>query len=109
MTFALVAIIIEIFMLSYDLPQFLSSMVLLGAGFASRVALGFSPTVYASNLRTFDVLLICIIATLIYIYEKCIDNNVLNGKRGGILHYTMGSCLILSFINLVFLVELSFK
>ncbi len=109
MTFALVAIIIEIFMLSYDLPQFLSSMVLLGAGFASRVALGFSPTVYASNLRTFDVLLICIIATLIYIYGKCIDNNVLNGKRGGILHYTMGSCLILSFINLVFLVELSFK
>lgn len=106
---ATVAIAIEIFLLSYSYAQLASSLVLLGAGFASRVAMGFSPTVYASSVRTFDVMGFCIVAAVTLTYCRCTDHGVLTSTARKKMFYVLGVSALLFLLNLCFYIELRFK
>ncbi len=73
-------------------------VTLLFAGFASRVAMGISPTIYVSGSRTSLVMCFCIIAVMIYIFS--INEDLLavhiKGKRQKKLDIVIGVMEILA-------------
>ena len=69
MTLCLVIVLINIFLLCKNLGQFVVALTLAGSGFLSRVAIGISPTIYASNIRTNTVMSFCITAVAVYIFS----------------------------------------
>lgn len=66
-------IIIEIVLLSKDNLQLLIIFTLLASGFGTRFAMAFTPTVFASHLRTYIYFAFSIIAITIYIFANNID------------------------------------
>lgn len=63
----------------------LFALSLLSSGVASRVAMGFSPTVYASGFRTGTPLYFGLIAIAILVFADALEKNVLNKKESDII------------------------
>ena len=95
-----------LFLIYDNFRIFLTSTVLLGSGFASRLAMGFSPTIYASSYRTFTVLIFCIIAVACYIYSDSLERGYIDLKSHKIIKCIAGALLICSMINTLFLVTI---
>lgn len=79
----LFCIVAELMLLNRKVEGFVADMVLIAAGTASRVMMGFSPTVYASGPRTLTPFIICIIAVSVHIWCEnkdviCNDVKVIN-------------------------------
>lgn len=93
---------IEILLLSNDLYDFIVCMVLLSAGVASRIVMGFSPTIYASSDRTFTIMSFCIIAVCILQYVNNKDKLPMILRKNQT--YILNTILGISICNLLFYV-----
>ncbi len=80
MTLCLVIVLVNIFLLCKNLEQLVITLTLVVSGFLSRVAMGISPTIYASGIRTNTVMIFCIIAAVGYIFS--INTDLLEMQTG---------------------------
>ncbi len=95
--FIIFVIIYEIIMLAESLPSLLACLTLSGAGFASRMAIAISPTIYASGFRTCAIFIFALMATLILLINKSkIDVSKFK--------YLLLTSIALNFINFIFIV-----
>ena len=69
----LLVITIAIFILFEDKWQATSAIVILAVGYAARMSVSLSPTIYASGLRTFTPLIFSGLIVVIMIYREFID------------------------------------
>lgn len=114
MTLCLVIVLLNIFLLCKEWKEFVVSLTLIVAGFLSRVAIGFSPTIYASGIRTNTVMCFCIIAIAVYIFS--INSELLEPQSNKRLlihrHSIMKATIILasfSTLNLVYVIYNTFR
>lgn len=108
MTMIIFVILLEICLLADTIEEILVPIILIATGFASRLSIGFSPTIWASNYRTCTIMCGCIIAAFIYIafkqYERyTYDSNMIKGVKG-----ILNVVLVIEIINLWELVATSF-
>ena len=96
-------------MLLQSYEELIVAVILLAAGTASRVAMGFSPTIYASNTRTFAVMGFSVIAVGVLIYVKNVEKGILSKIVEKKILYGMRLSLLFSFINLWFLISTIFR
>ncbi len=95
--FIIFVIIYEIIMLADSLPTLLACLTLVGAGFASRMAIAISPTIYASGFRTCAIFIFALMATLVLLINKSkIDVSKFK--------YLLLTSIALNFINFIFIV-----
>lgn len=108
MTIIIAVILLEICLLASTIEEILVPVVLIATGFASRVSIGFSPTIWASEYRTCTVMCGCIIVTFIYIFLKQYEkytyhSNMVSGVKG-----VLNIVLIIEIINLCGLIGTQF-
>jgi hypothetical protein len=102
---ALLSLMIAAVILLQDhIRGLLVSFVLIGAGTASRVVLGFSPTVYASAYRTYTVMFFCIIAVACYVYANSIHQGLISKREARNLNRISYVLILCSMINSMFMV-----
>lgn len=96
----LICLLITVIKLASSFKTLLIILTLLIAGFASRFAIMFSPTIYASGYRTCLVLILCIfVSVLILLFE-----NLNKFKNKKILSYVSIVLIILNLINFIYVV-----
>lgn len=100
----IIIICIEIVLLSERLSSLLACIVLICTGTASRLIMGFSPTIYASKYRTCEVMAFCIIAVGCLIYGQYANSYILTDKEKKAVSYASYGLLLFNLINLFFLV-----
>lgn len=81
-----------------NLEKNLFALTLLIAGVGSRVAMGFSPTVHISGLRTATPLFFSIIAIGIMIFSQALDNNLFTEKEKYKLSNMMIGTSVIAFV-----------
>lgn len=81
-----------------NLEKNIFALTLLIAGVGSRVAMGFSPTVYASGLRTATPLFFSIIAIGVMVFSQALDNNLFTEKEKNKLSMMMKVVSVIAFI-----------
>lgn len=86
-----------------NLEKNLFALTLLIAGVGSRVAMGFSPTVYASGMRTATPLFFSIIAIGVMIFSQALDNQLFTEKEKHKLSTMMTIISVIAFIASVVL------
>lgn len=101
-------VLIEVFLLNNTLEGMIADYVVMIAGVASRVALGFSPTIYASSIRTFTIMIVSIIVVSVHLFSINIDLCACETKRWNIYRFVMYIMIVVSFVNLSFLVNTFF-
>lgn len=74
-TTVLIAICIEIVLFHDDVRELVFSYFFLIMGLLSRIMMGFSPTVYASSTRTFELLYLCMAIVAIQVISKVFHEN----------------------------------
>ena len=97
-------ILAAVILLQDSLKMLIASVVLLGAGTASRLVLGFSPTVYGSGERTFTIMYLCIIAVGCYVYCNSVEQGYLKTEESRKIEILSVLFIICSMINILFLV-----
>lgn len=100
-------ICVEIMLLEKESQDFFVHFTFLISSVASRVYMGFSPTIYASGYRTCEVMSFGIIMIGISLYVKNIEE--MSGAFRKKFLYIMNFLLVFSFIDLCFLVYTVFK
>lgn len=93
-----------VLLLQDNLKMLVTSFVLLGTGMASRIVIGFSPTIYASKERTFTILYFCIIAVACNAYSNSLEKGYIDNRESPKIEIALSLLLICSMINLIFLV-----
>ena len=66
----LLCVLVSVSMISTSWTEFLGYVCLLGIGFASRVIMGFTPTIFVSQERTFLYLYVAIIAAIVFMVQR---------------------------------------
>lgn len=89
----LIVMVLEIILLVDELDDLIAICVLLIAGFGTRFAMALTPTVFASQLRTYIYFAFSIIAVTIYIFR--INIKLINNKYYKYLEYILIICTIL--------------
>lgn len=74
MSMVILVMYIELFLIVDNFKEFIEYITLFSCGIASRIAMGFSPTIYASGYRTCTVMTCAVIAMCIGIYSKHLRN-----------------------------------
>lgn len=99
-------VMLEVVLLNDSMAGLLVDSTLLMAGFASRAAMGFSPTVYASSTRTFTTLMFCVMIVLIHLYSLNCErlDRCGTGMDAGRRKLIYSALAVLGFGNLVVLV-----
>jgi len=78
-------------------------VLLILIGFATRVVIGFSPTVWASSLRTFIVLYFALIICIIYLSKELLE---LRLKYEYVVWAMLIICAVVSFAVTLFFIQL---
>lgn len=97
----LVSILITVIKLADNFKTLLIVLVLLISGLASRFAIMFSPTIYASGYRTCLVLVVCVLVSVLVLLLEHL--NYFKDKK--ILPYILIVLIILNIINLIYTVS----
>lgn len=103
----ILAICIEFLLLLDNWRDILACFTLLVSGTASRMYMGFSPTIFASCYRTCEVMSFCIIVAGIATYVKNTKYISMTGRKR--LQYFAYILLFFSFLEVLFLVGTSFQ
>lgn len=96
-----ISIVIEIILICDNYESLLIVLTLLLSGFASRMVMSFSPTIYASGNRTFFVLITTITATLVMFLSE--NSYILERKRSVVYPVTI-ALIICAIINIALFV-----
>ena len=106
--FVCLCIIATVYLLSNNLKDFYIDLFLILFGTASRVMMGFSPTVYASSSRTFASFIFCLVAVVVRVFYRN-EEHVLNTPRSKtVMLYTNCVCIFFGLLNLTILVLTAF-
>ncbi len=97
----LMLILVCVILISDSVFNLISNIIILGAGLASRVAMGFSPTVYASSTRTFSVLYFCMLVFAVKIFTENTQKKDLSQRELSFFSILLPLVIIFSFVNLV--------
>ena len=102
-----VCICVEIFLLNDDVQGMIVDFTLAILAVASRAMMGFSPTVYASDMRTYTSLVfcMCVLAVHIYATNYSVDNSERTIQKE---KYIMCGLTICGFLNLMYLFGTTF-
>lgn len=103
----LVCICVEIFLLNDNICGIIIDFTLASMAVASRAMMGFSPTVYASDSRTYTTLIFCMCVFAVHIYSSnyLVDNSEKCVHREKYIMYGLTIC---GFLNLIYLVATEF-
>ena len=96
-------ICITVILLQDNIRMLVFNMVLLGAGTASRLAIGLSPTIYISGGRAFTAMFFCIIAVACCVYSNCINQGYIKAAECKKINTIGVFLLVCSMINILFL------
>ena len=100
----LIILVVELILVQENLKKLIATITLLVCGVASRVAIGFSPTIFQSGYRTCAVMSFCIIGTICMVYAECVNHKILTKKEISIINIVMGILLIFGMTDFMFLV-----
>lgn len=95
----LLCVLVSVSMISTSWTEFLGYVCLLGIGFASRVVMGFTPTIFVSQERTFLYLYVTIIVVIIFMVQRNIKIILANKNVAETLKIATACILVLSIIN----------
>ncbi len=95
------AIIISLYMLFDDKKMFLFAVFILLLGFGSRIIMSFSPTIWASGLRTFMFMYLPITACSVVLYQKLKSDGSQIAVE--ILNYIIFILSAMSYANMLYL------
>ncbi len=109
MSLTVMTILAEFVLLADDAGTCLAAMILLLAGTASRVVLGFSPTIFASGNRTCSIMSFCIIGAVVLIYMHNIRRLQLSERFRKRILTAAEIVMAVCFVNLLFLVAAAFR
>ena len=91
-------------LLQDSIRMLIVSFVLICTGGASRVVMGFSPTIYASGPRTFAVMVFCIMGVACCTYSNSIKLGYINKEDETKISVIANVLLLFSMINILLLV-----
>lgn len=95
------SIIISLYMLFDNKKVFLFAVFILLLGFGSRIVMSFSPTIWASGLRTFMFMYLSIAACSVILYQKLkLDESKIAVE---ILNYIIFILSVISYANMLYL------
>lgn len=95
----LLCILVSISGISTSWTEFLGYFCLLGIGLASRVVMGFTPTIFVSQERTFLYLYVTIIAAIIFMVQRNIKLLLEHKNIYETLKMITACVLVLSIVN----------
>lgn len=96
----LICLLVTVIKLANSFKTLLITLTLLIAGLASRFAIMFSPTIYASGYRTCLILVVCVLVTILILLFDNLDRF----KNKKILSYISIVLIILNIINFIYVV-----
>ena len=107
MLLAIVACIcVEIFLLNDTVDGIVLDMTLAVMAVASRAMMGFSPTVYASNERTYTSLIFCMVVLSVHVYSQNIACESPEGETStsirNIEKYILWGLIVIGFLHLMY-------
>lgn len=110
LSICIVIILLNIYLLCENWTQLIVCFTILCMGIASRVAIGFSPTIYISGIRTNTVMYYSFIFVICYIYSVCLKKNE-NEKRKSFVLLSKGINMLacLAVLNMIFVVANCFR
>ena len=100
----IILISVELILASEKIWTVAASFVLLGTGLASRIAIGFSPTVHVSGMRTCAVMSFCVIAVTCLVFSGSVEKGILKGKALEVIGWISRFTMVCAGINLALLV-----
>lgn len=95
------SIIISLYMLFDNKKVFLFAVFILLLGFGSRIVMSFSPTIWASGLRTFMFMYLSIAACSVILYQKLKSDESKIAVE--ILNYIIFILSVISYANMLYL------
>ena len=95
----LLCVLVSVSMISTSWTEFLGYVCLLGIGFASRVIMGFTPTIFVSQERTFLYLYVAIIAAIVFMVQRNITVLLAHKNIAETLKIATACILVLSIVN----------
>ncbi|MEE1250846.1 MAG: hypothetical protein UHU19_16695 [Lachnospiraceae bacterium] len=98
-TLVLLCALVSISIISTSWTEFLGYCCLLGIGLASRVIMGFTPTIFVSQERTFLYLYVTIIAAIIFMVQRNIKLLLKHKNIYETLKMMTACVLVLSIVN----------
>ncbi len=107
--FICLCIVAEIWLLSNTIKALVIDLFLISVGFASRVMMGFSPTVYASSERTFSLLVFSIIAIVIHVFIQNEKYVFSSDKSKTALMFSEFICMIIGIVTLTLNILVAFR
>ena len=94
----IISVLLCIFLLVNSFKSLIIIYALLSLGILSRVCIGFSPTIYASSIRTFSVMMFCFFISLIYIVSNHVTIFGKNYMKESIITSKIFSIICYTFI-----------
>lgn len=104
----IICICVQLFLLNDNVQGLIVDFTLAVMAIASRAMIGFVPSVYASNERTYTPLIFCMIAISVHIYSNNIKKDEKIGKENHKEKYMWYGLIILGYANLLYLVATAF-
>lgn len=104
----LLNILLLIILVSNSIEDLIVYVTILALGLISRIAIGVSPTIYASGTRTFEVFYMCIIIVGVKVFAENIVVEKINAKTVNILEMMMVFSIVISFVEIGGLVRTIF-
>ncbi len=101
----LMILIVTLIQLQSNLAMLLATFTLIGTGLASRIAIGFSSSLYASGNRTFTCLSLCVIGATSMIYSKALEEKIIDQNTHHKFEIAAKAFIICSLVNLACLIK----
>ena len=102
--FIVVIILTDIVLICDTIEELLLCLVLIVGGTASRVIMGFSPTIYVSGVRTFTIMIICFIFVSVFLGAKIFKGRQIGEKAESACSLSFWVMTVLFMLNYAVLV-----
>lgn len=87
-------IVYEVYFVCSDWHKFLIALIALACGYTSMLMMAFSPTIYASDVRTLTFILVSFLILDVLLFGEALkDNELIASVRGGIAALTVFLCI----------------
>ena len=101
----LMLLCMAVILLQDSMIMLIASMSMLLFGAASRMVMGFSPTIYASAERTFTIMVFCVIGVACLAYSNSVERGYLDNRSLKAIGSIAAILIMISFISIMFMVS----